>query len=155
MHDVLVPMHDGNLWDHGLAYVGWIFYLSKFYEVVDTMIILLRGKKGSTLQTYHHAGVMICGWVALRYKSPAILVGIFLNSLVHTLMVRFSSRSRLSSLAANKSCIQVHLLRFSGSCCASFCPDKAHPDNCADHPVLSWLCPRLQLPIHCLRCFSH
>jgi hypothetical protein len=105
MHDVLVPMHNGNLWDQGLAYVGWIFYLSKFYEVVDTMIILLRGKKSPTLQTYHHAGVMICGWVALRYKSPAVLVGIFLNSFVHTLMVRFTSRSHLSSLAANKPCI--------------------------------------------------
>jgi hypothetical protein len=89
MHEVLVPMHNGNLWDQGLAYIAWIFYLSKFYEVVDTMIILLRGKKSSTLQTYHHAGVMICGWAALRYKSPTILVGIFLNSLVHTLMVRF------------------------------------------------------------------
>ena len=30
----------GRIWNEGLAFYGWIFYLSKFYEVVDTFIIL-------------------------------------------------------------------------------------------------------------------
>lgn len=63
--------------------------MSKFYEVVDTFIILARGKKSSTLQTYHHAGVMILGWAALRYESPVGLGGVVLNAGIHTLMVRF------------------------------------------------------------------
>jgi hypothetical protein len=61
--------------------------MSKFYEIVDTMVILARGKKSSSLQTYHHAGVIICGWASLKYESPAYLVGIVLNSGIHTLMV--------------------------------------------------------------------
>ena len=50
----------GRLWNEGLAFWGWFFYLSKFYEVVDTMIIIAKGKRSSTLQTYHHAGAMFC-----------------------------------------------------------------------------------------------
>ncbi|KAI9924236.1 hypothetical protein MW887_007186 [Aspergillus wentii] len=78
-----------SLWEEGSGYIGWVFYISKFYEVLDTMIILARGKKSSTLQTYHHAGVIICGWATMKYKSPASLVGIVLNSAVHTLMYSY------------------------------------------------------------------
>ncbi|RJE21596.1 fatty acid elongase [Aspergillus sclerotialis] len=53
------PADNSRLWNKGLAYFGWIFYISKFYEVVDTAIILAKGKKSSTLQTYHHAGAMM------------------------------------------------------------------------------------------------
>jgi hypothetical protein len=76
-----------RLWNHGYAYLSWCFYISKFYEVLDTLIILAKGKRSSMLQTYHHAGVMICMWAAVRYMSPPSVVGVFLNSGVHTLMV--------------------------------------------------------------------
>ncbi|KAH8815739.1 fatty acid elongase-like protein [Xylogone sp. PMI_703] len=64
----------GRLWNEGLAFYGWIFYLSKFYEVLDTAIILAKGKKSSTLQTYHHAGAMMCMWAGIRYMSAPIWV---------------------------------------------------------------------------------
>ncbi|KAJ5654133.1 hypothetical protein N7490_001136 [Penicillium lividum] len=70
----------------GGAYLGCLFYLSKYYEVVDTLIILARGKKSSTLQTYHHAGVILCGWSAVFFESPMGAVGVLLNATVHTLM---------------------------------------------------------------------
>lgn len=78
-----------SLWEAGGSYVGWWFYMSKFYEIVDTLIILARGKKSSTLQTYHHAGVIICGWATIVYESPLGAIGVFLNSAIHTLMVSF------------------------------------------------------------------
>jgi hypothetical protein len=75
----------------------WIFYISKFYEVVDTLIILARGKKSSTLQTFHHAGVIILGWTGLRYESPMAPPGAMLNAMVHTLMVSYTCLFFLSS----------------------------------------------------------
>ncbi|QEL62796.1 hypothetical protein SBP28_004772 [Candidozyma auris] len=42
-----------------LTILGWWFYMSKFYEVIDTIIILLKGKPSSLLQSYHHAGAMM------------------------------------------------------------------------------------------------
>ncbi|KAF7716297.1 Uncharacterized protein PECH_005055 [Penicillium ucsense] len=78
-----------SLWEAGGSYVGWWFYMSKFYEIVDTLIILARGKKSSTLQTYHHAGVIICGWATIIYESPLGAIGVFLNSAIHTLMYMY------------------------------------------------------------------
>ena len=77
----------GRIWNEGLAYYGFFFYLSKFYEVVDTAIVLAKGKNSSFLQTYHHAGVMMCLWAGIRYMSPPIWMFTFINSGLHTLMV--------------------------------------------------------------------
>lgn len=83
----------GRLWNEGLAFYGWIFYLSKFYEILDTFIILAKGKYSSTLQTYHHAGAMMCMWAGIRYMSAPIWVFAFVNSFIHALMVGLNSES--------------------------------------------------------------
>ncbi|KAH0543276.1 hypothetical protein FGG08_002440 [Glutinoglossum americanum] len=77
----------GRLWNEGLAFYGWIFYLSKFYEVVDTAIILAKGKRSSTLQVYHHAGAMLCMWAGIRYMAPPIFMFCLFNSCIHTMMI--------------------------------------------------------------------
>lgn len=81
------PSDVGRLWNEGLAFWGWWFYLSKFYEVLDTFIILAKGKRSSTLQTYHHTGAMMCMWAGIRFMSPPIWMFAFLNSGIHTMMV--------------------------------------------------------------------
>lgn len=82
------PTDVGRLWNEGLAFWGWFFYLSKFYEVVDTFIIVAKGKRSATLQTYHHAGAMLCMWAGIRYMSPPIWMFVWINSAIHTMMVR-------------------------------------------------------------------
>lgn len=81
------PTDVGRLWNEGLAFWGWFFYLSKFYEVLDTFIILAKGKRSSTLQTYHHAGAMLCMWAGIRFMSPPIWMFVSVNSGIHALMV--------------------------------------------------------------------
>lgn len=81
------PEDLGRIWNEGLAFVGWFFYLSKFYEVLDTAIILAKGKRSGTLQTYHNAGAMMCMWAGIRFMSPPIWMFAFVNSGIHTLMV--------------------------------------------------------------------
>lgn len=81
------PSDVGRLWHEGLAFWGWVFYVSKFYEVLDTLIILAKGKRSATLQTYHHAGAMLCMWAGIRYMSPPIWMFVFINSFIHALMV--------------------------------------------------------------------
>ena len=80
-------MDVGRLWNEGLAFWGWMFYVSKFYEVLDTFIILAKGKRSATLQTYHHAGAMLCMWAGIRYMSPPIWMFVFINSAIHAMMV--------------------------------------------------------------------
>jgi hypothetical protein len=84
----------GRIWNEGLAFWGWFFYLSKFYEVLDTAIIIAKGKRSIFLQKYHHAGAMLSMWAGMRYMSPPIWMFALVNSGIHALMVCV----RLSSL---------------------------------------------------------
>lgn len=86
---------DEGVWDRGLSYYGYFFYLSKFYEVFDTMIILAKGRPSSTLQTYHHAGAMLSMWAGMRYASPPIWIFVVFNSLIHTIMYFYYTLSAL------------------------------------------------------------
>ena len=70
----------GRLWNEGLAFYGWLFYISKFYEVLDTLIILAKGKQSSTLQTYHHAGAMLAMWGGIRFMAAPIWIFCFTPS---------------------------------------------------------------------------
>ncbi|KAI1768865.1 GNS1/SUR4 family-domain-containing protein [Hypoxylon sp. FL1150] len=83
------PAVPGRLWNDGLAFYGWLFYISKFYEVVDTLIILAKGKFSSTLQTYHHAGAMMAMWAGMRYMAVPIWIFVFFNSAIHALMYTY------------------------------------------------------------------
>ncbi|PGH03161.1 hypothetical protein GX51_04196 [Blastomyces parvus] len=90
------PTDVGRLWNQGLAFFGWLFYLSKFYEVLDTAIILAKGKKSSTLQTYHHAGAMMCMWAGIRYMAAPIWIFALFNSAIHAMMYFYYTLTALS-----------------------------------------------------------
>ncbi|KAG7195222.1 uncharacterized protein KQ657_003748 [Scheffersomyces spartinae] len=76
---------------HNLQVYGWWFYMSKFYEVLDTIIILLKGRPSSLLQSYHHAGAMMCMWAGVRFQSPPIWIFVVFNSFIHSLMYFYFS----------------------------------------------------------------
>jgi hypothetical protein len=37
-----------------------IFYISKYYEFLDTWVLVMKGKAPSFLQIYHHVGCIFC-----------------------------------------------------------------------------------------------
>lgn len=80
-----------NSEDHNLTMYGWWFYMLKFYEVIDTIIILLKGKPSSMLQSYHHSGAMMCMWSGIRYTSPPIWIFVVFNSFIHLFMYLYFS----------------------------------------------------------------
>lgn len=84
-----------------LLLFGWLFYISKFYEVIDTMIILLKGKPSSLLQSYHHAGAMMCMWAGIRFQSPPIWIFVVFNSFIHSLMYFYFTLSCLKIRVPN------------------------------------------------------
>lgn len=86
---------NSGIWENGLKYYGFFFYLSKFYEVLDTVIILAKGRQSSLLQTYHHAGAMLSMWAGIRYASPPIWIFVVFNSLIHTIMYCYYTLSTL------------------------------------------------------------
>jgi hypothetical protein len=65
------------------------FYISKFYEFIDTWIILLKGRQPMFLQIYHHAGVVIAMWALVVTQCTGGTILMILNSFIHTLMYTY------------------------------------------------------------------
>ncbi|KAI0229299.1 hypothetical protein L0F63_004315 [Massospora cicadina] len=79
----------GKYWKRGFFYWGWLFYLSKYYEMLDTVIILVKGRTPSFLQSYHHAGAIIGMWFLISNSTPGSWIFITLNSFIHTIMYTY------------------------------------------------------------------
>jgi len=89
-NDTVLCDRDLHAWVQGrLGYFTYWFYLSKYYEFLDSVILILKGRRVSLLQSYHHAGVVVCLYLLyLTRMIPAIgMVG--LNSWVHAWMYTY------------------------------------------------------------------
>lgn len=81
---------DGSLWGaQGLGAWITIFYVSKYYEFLDTWILILKGKEASFLQIYHHTGIVLSMWGGVLSQSAWLLVLLLLNSVIHTMMYTY------------------------------------------------------------------
>lgn len=59
---VLCPREPQNYMRGSLVFWGYIFYLSKFYEFLDTVISIVRGHSVLPLHVYHHAVMPLLVW---------------------------------------------------------------------------------------------
>ncbi|KAM9980780.1 hypothetical protein ACTFIY_003083 [Dictyostelium cf. discoideum] len=76
--------------DKGVAYYwSYIFYISKFYELLDTVIIVLKKKPLIFLHVYHHCIVVWLCWFFLYSGWNFQLWVVFLNTFVHVFMYYF------------------------------------------------------------------
>jgi len=80
---------DGSLWASGMGAWCTIFYLSKYYELVDTLILIMKGKEASFLQIYHHTGILLTMWGGVVSQASWLLIVVLLNSGIHTLMYTY------------------------------------------------------------------
>jgi hypothetical protein len=75
--------------------IMFYFYLSKYYEYIDTFLIYLNGKKPIFLQTFHHIGAVVCWHLWYYYKVDGVIIATTFNSLVHTVMYSYYISSLL------------------------------------------------------------
>ncbi|KAG0416460.1 Elongation of fatty acids protein sre1, partial [Dictyocoela roeselum] len=71
---------------NSLCWYIYLFYLSKYYELVDTIILHINKKRASFLQTYHHAGAIIATFLLTNSKTQMGWIFISLNTFVHSIM---------------------------------------------------------------------
>lgn len=64
----------------------YIFYVSKYYELVDTVFLVLRRKPLDFLHIFHHSAVMPLFGVLLQVDATTFWVAAILNSSVHVIM---------------------------------------------------------------------
>jgi len=70
-----------------LFYWSYIFYLSKFYELLDSYLLVLKKKPLLFLHVFHHTVMPFVCWAGLEGKwCMALWTSTFWNSLVHVIM---------------------------------------------------------------------
>lgn len=97
--------NDASLWNAGVGFWGTLFYVSKYWEFLDTIIIVFKGKNPSFLQVYHHAGVVLAMYLLVAaQETGGLFIITTLNSFIHTLMYAYftiTANVRLPKIVAN------------------------------------------------------
>ncbi|KAJ2855648.1 hypothetical protein GGI22_004063 [Coemansia erecta] len=86
---------DGTIWNSALFVHLYLFYVSKYYELLDTVIIILKGRKASLLQIYHHAGIILVMYTSNYFTSPCSVFVVWENAGVHTIMYTYYALTAL------------------------------------------------------------
>lgn len=69
--------------------IMFFFYLSKYYEFLDTFLLYLKGKEPLLLQKYHHIGAVLAWYSAYVNKVDGIWIPSMANSFIHTIMYSY------------------------------------------------------------------
>lgn len=72
----------------GLYFWSYMYYLSKYYELFDTVFLALKGKLEGWggLNVYHHSVVVFMAWWWLEYTQSLQFYGLLFNTSVHVIM---------------------------------------------------------------------
>lgn len=84
-------LYDPEISDFG--YWSYLFYLSKYYEFIDTWIVIARGRRPIFLQEYHHVGAVIAMWGITVTQSAGGYIFVIENSFIHTIMYTYYASS--------------------------------------------------------------
>jgi len=75
-----------------LAPLLWLFYISKIFDFLDTVFIILskKWKQLSFLHVYHHTTIFLIYWLNLRVGYDGdIYLTILLNGFIHCIMYMY------------------------------------------------------------------
>lgn len=75
-----------------MARVMWWYYVSKLFEFIDTIAMVLRKKNNqiTVLHKYHHSTMFILWWIQVHHAPGGqAAFGVALNSFVHVVMYSY------------------------------------------------------------------
>eukprot|EP01095_Lingulamoeba_sp_RSL-Kostka_P000523 TRINITY_DN10803_c1_g1_i1.p1 TRINITY_DN10803_c1_g1~~TRINITY_DN10803_c1_g1_i1.p1 ORF type:complete len:266 (+),score=9.62 TRINITY_DN10803_c1_g1_i1:60-857(+) len=108
----------GYKYSKGLFMVEYIYYLSKFYEYVDTFFLITSSSKPlGFLHVYHHTVVPWITWVFLRGNSILSVQGLTVNASVHVIMYFYYTLSSygIKDIWWKKYITSIQILQFVSS----------------------------------------
>lgn len=122
-----------------LYFWSYCFYVSKLYELLDSVLVVLRGSKlrHFWLHIYHHTIVPVMIWWWLQTCMSLQFVGLLWNSFVHIIMYCYYARAALQMPTSWKKWVtRLQLLQFASSVPFAFVifpkiKDAPFGDQCA------------------------
>lgn len=85
--------HIMDEYDNQWGYWMFLFYISKYYEFVDTWIVIWKGRRPILLQKFHHIGACVGLWIILCGRCTAGVGFLLPNSFVHAIMYGYYAMS--------------------------------------------------------------
>lgn len=111
---VEIFIDSSSLWKTGrLVFFLYLNYLFKYYELIDTLLMALKGKPIIFLHWYHHAATLILAWTQLNWYCGMQWIVVCLNLSVHIAMYAYYALSALGVRCWWKRYITVmHIAQF-------------------------------------------
>jgi len=78
-----------------LVFWSYIYYLSKYYEFIDTCILALKNRPLIFLHVWHHAIMPLCSMAWIFTGYPHVWVPCGLNSFIHIILYAYYAASAL------------------------------------------------------------
>ncbi|KAJ8907199.1 hypothetical protein NDN08_003680 [Rhodosorus marinus] len=99
-----------------IYYWMYIFYISKFYELIDTVIIVARKRELTLLHVWHHSSVIFETWLWIDQGWTHASIGVWFNTLVHIFMYSYFCASILKiKVPWRKHITQLQIVQFISS----------------------------------------
>ena len=117
-----------------LFFWSYAYYLSKYYEFIDTVLLLCKAKPASLLHVFHHALVVVMAWLWVDQAQTLQWGGLLTNTAVHVVMYWYYFETTLGNSPKWKKYItSFQIAQFSMRCAPhlGFVCKPASPDNCA------------------------
>lgn len=99
---------------------GWlyVFYSTKYWELLDTVLLMLRGRPVTLLHLWHHSSIVVETRIWLDTGMTLGSYGMWFNSLVHVVMYAYYACALLKVRFPYKRLITLtQIVQF----CTSFC----------------------------------
>eukprot|EP01062_Namystynia_karyoxenos_P059842 TRINITY_DN51265_c0_g1_i1.p1 TRINITY_DN51265_c0_g1~~TRINITY_DN51265_c0_g1_i1.p1 ORF type:complete len:307 (+),score=97.22 TRINITY_DN51265_c0_g1_i1:86-922(+) len=132
----------------GMDFWFYHFYLSKFWEWIDTWILIMKGKKvwppsnpQFFLHVFHHTTTASIAWLAWRQHFSIAWMGPLTNAFVHTPMYGYYFLTDFW-VGVRKYGIfitPIQIIQFI-LCLAALVPETAYTKQCRAHrPTIGWM----------------
>ena len=96
-YHLLCNPDDSMLAGGRLTFFMYIYYLSKFIELIDTVILVLKKLPLTVLHTFHHGVVVIMVWTWIEWGWGLTFWGAGFNTFVHCFMYYLFARASIAS----------------------------------------------------------